>query len=194
MGSDIYDRGERIKELKQQSDKIRDDTLKMYHDPKKSTSEILESWEKKDKIEDKIKRLEEIDKIEKNFEKNINLDEYRNPDGTFNIYKCERALDFKGGEASNNVFKKLHHEGVAIGNDKKMFFTDYGTKKEYLDVRFWDSAENKDKWKKIKKVGTSNATSEDVKGILFGEKSENWNDHDDYKTFYIIENIMQKKK
>ncbi len=78
MGSDVYDRGERIKELKQQSDKIRDDTLKMYNDPKKSTSEILESWEKQDKIEDKIKRLEEIDKIEKNFEKNINLDEYRN--------------------------------------------------------------------------------------------------------------------
>ena len=95
MGSDIYDRGERIKELKQQSDKIRDDTLKMYHDPKKSTSEILESWEKQDKIEDKIKRLEEIDKIEKNFEKNINLDDYRNSDGTFNVYKSKRAWILK---------------------------------------------------------------------------------------------------
>ena len=95
MGSDVYDRGERIKELKQQSDKIRDDTLKMYNDPKKSTSEILESWEKKDKIEDKIKRLEEIDKIEKNFEKNINLDEYRNSDGTFNVYKSKRAWILK---------------------------------------------------------------------------------------------------
>ena len=95
MGSDIYDRGERIKELKQQSDKIRDDTLKMYNDPKKSTSEILESWEKQDKIEDKIKRLEEIDKIEKNFEKNINLDDYRNSDGTFNVYKSKRAWILK---------------------------------------------------------------------------------------------------
>ena len=155
----------------------------MCNDPQATGNDILSSFAKQVKVKDKIKRLKEMDNIEKNFEKNINLDEYRNPDGTFNIYKCERALDFKGGEASNNVFKKLHHEGVAIGNDKKMFFTDYGTKKEYLDVRFWDSAENKDKWKKIKKVGTSNATSEDVKGILFGEKSENWNDHDDYKTF-----------
>ena len=67
----------------------------MYNDPKKSTSEILESWEKKDKIEDKIKRLEEIDKIEKNFEKNINLDEYRNSDGTFNVYKSKRAWILK---------------------------------------------------------------------------------------------------
>ena len=80
-----------------------------------------------------------------------------------------------------------------------MFFTDYGTKKEYLDVRFSYSTENKDKWKKIKKVGTSNATSEDIKGILFGEKSENWNNHDDYKTFkhnckhYAKENSIYHK-
>lgn len=152
----------------------------MYNDPKKSTSEILESWEKKDKIEDKIKRLEEIDKIEKNFEKNINLDEYRNSDGTFNVYKSKRALDFKGGEASNNILKSLHHEGVAIGNDKKMFFTDYGTNKEFLDVRFWDSSENKDNWRTIEKVGTSNATDNQVKKIFFGKKSDNWNNHDDY--------------
>ena len=50
-------------------------------------------------------------------------------------------MDFKGGEASNNILKSLHHEGVAIGNDKKMFFSDYGTNKEFLDVRFWDSSE-----------------------------------------------------
>ena len=65
MGSDIYDRGERIKELKQQSDKIRDDTLKMYNDPKKSTSEILESWEKKIRLKIKLKDWRKLIKLKK---------------------------------------------------------------------------------------------------------------------------------
>ena len=104
-----YDRGKKIKELKQQSDKETDDTLKMYNDPKNSTLKILTSWEERDKIDDEIKRLEKMDEIEKNFKKNINLDEYRNDDGTFNIYRTKRSLNFSGGEASNSIIKKFHH-------------------------------------------------------------------------------------
>ncbi len=187
-----YDRSKRIDELREKRFKIMDDSFKMD-----DFSEKFKEWEKADKIDDKIKRLEEMDKIEKNFDKNINLNEYRNPDGTFNVYKCERSLDVKGGKASNSIIKALHHEGVAIGNGKKMFFTDFGTKKEFLDVRFWDSEEKKDKWKKIEKVGTSNATNDDIKKIFFGEKSEQWNSHDDYKPFahnckhYVKEKIWE---
>ena len=60
--------------------------------------------------------------IEVNFDKNINLDEYRNKDGSLFIYKSERALDITGGEASNSIIKAMHHEGVAIGNDKKVLY------------------------------------------------------------------------
>ena len=153
----------------------------MYNDPKHNVSEILNSWNEKYKVDDKIKRLEKIDEIEKDFNKNINLDEYRNRDGSFNFYRVERSLDFKGGEAANSIVKKLHHEGFAFGNEKKMFFSDYGTNMEFLDVRFWDSKEEKEKWTTTKKIVSYNISNDDMKEILFGEESEEWDNHDNYK-------------
>ena len=120
-----------------------------------------------------------MDEEEKNFTKNINLDEYRNSDGTFNVYKVKRSL--KGGKGADKIIKKLHHEGVAIGNDKKKFFTDYGVGEKDLEVRFWDDKEEKDNWDKIEKVGTSKISNDEVKDILFGESSEKWTNSDDYK-------------
>ena len=75
-----YDRNERIQNLEKKSDELRTETLNMYNDGKSTTSEILKSWEKKDKIDGDIKRLKKMDEEEKNFTKNINLDEYRNSD------------------------------------------------------------------------------------------------------------------
>ena len=175
-----YNRNERIQNLEKRRDELTTETLNMYHDNKSTTSEILKSWEKKDKIEDDIRRLKIMDEKEKNFTKNINLDEYRNRDGTFNVYKTKRS--FKGGIGEDKIIKKLHHEGIAIGNDKKKFFTDYGVGEGDLEVRFWDDKEEKDNWDKIEKVGTSEVSNDGVKDILFGQSSEKWTNHDDYKT------------
>ena len=68
-----------------------------------------------------LKDKKKMDEEEKNFTKNINLDEYRNSDGTFNVYKAKRSL--KGGKGPDKIIKKLHHEGVAIGNDKKKLWS-----------------------------------------------------------------------
>ena len=52
-----YNRNERIQNLEKKSDELRTETLNMYNDGKSTTSEILKSWEKKDKIDGDIKRL-----------------------------------------------------------------------------------------------------------------------------------------
>ena len=52
-----YNRNERIQNLEKKSDELRTETLNMYYDNKSTTSEILKSWEKKDKIDGDIKRL-----------------------------------------------------------------------------------------------------------------------------------------
>ena len=76
----------------------------------------------------------------------------------------------------------------------KKFYTDYGTKKEFLDVRFWDSKENKDKWKKTKLVEITHASNDEVKEILFGEGSEEWINHDDYNIVkYNCKDYVKKK-
>ena len=187
-----YDRNVRIKNLEKRSDELYTETMNMHHDSKFSFDEILDSWHKKDKIDDEIKRLKKMDENEKNFTKNINLDEYRNSDGTFNVYKTKRSL--KGGKGVDKIIKKIHHEGIAIGNDKKKFFTDYGVGEGDLEVRFWDDKEEKDNWDKIEKVGTSKVSNDRVKEILFGRSSEEWTSHEDYKTFkHNCQNYSKEK-
>ena len=128
-----------------------------------------------------------MNESERNFCKNINLNKYRNDDGTFNIYKVERPLNGKGGENAYKIKRKIHHECMAIGNEKNLLYFDYGTKeKGSLDFRIWDSKDKVDNWKGIKKVGTSNASDDDVKNILYGEESDEWTDHNDYNIFFII--------
>ena len=109
------------------------------------------------------------------------MNDYRNNDGTFNVYKTERPLNTKNGEESYKLSKRIHHEGIAIGNGKKMLFSDYGVKdKPNISVRFWDSKEKIEKWEKIEQIGKSNSSNEDVKKIFFGKKSENWINPKDY--------------
>ena len=148
MGNDYkYDRNERIKDLEKRKDELSTEINRTYVDKKYTIDDRLKLWDKKLKIYDDIKRLRTIDEKEKNFSKNINLDEYRNSDGSFNVYKVKRSLN--GGKGADKIIKKLHHEGIAIGNDKKKFYTDYGVGEDNLEVRFWDEKENKDNWDKI---------------------------------------------
>ena len=65
-----YNRDERIKNLEKRSDELGTETLNMYNDKKYTTQNILDSWDKKSKIDNSIKRLKKMDENEKNFDKN----------------------------------------------------------------------------------------------------------------------------
>ena len=80
--------------------------------------------------------------------------------------------------------KSFHHEGIGIGNGTKILFSDYGVNEGNLAVRFWDSQENKDKWKVLKEVGKSNASDNDINNIFFGPKSEKWTNPHNYNLFF----------
>ena len=173
----IKNKEEKIKNL----DKGREE---MWNDPFFSFEECIYAGRAKDIMTNEVNSLKQMDKAEKNFSKNINLDDYRNDDGTFNIYKAERPLDNKYGENSNKMSKSFHHEGIGIGNGTKILFSDYGVNEGNLAVRFWDSKENKDKWKDVKEVGKSNASDNDINNIFFGPKSEKWTNPHNYNLFF----------
>lgn len=106
---------------------------------------------------DDIQSLYQMEDNEEKFRNNINLDDYRNEDGIFNVYKVERPLNFREKwEKLDDKNRKIHHEGLAIGNGKKMFYSDYGVKEGDLKLRFWDGKENKENWKRNTMVGKSN--------------------------------------
>ncbi len=44
---------------------------------------------------DDIQSLYQMEDNEEKFRNNINLDDYRNEDGIFNVYKVERPLNFR---------------------------------------------------------------------------------------------------
>ncbi len=175
-----YDRKKRIKNEENKSEKIQEDFYKMLEDPRFSLEECYHAAILKGNYDNKLNSLKQMDETEDKFSKNINLNDYRNNDGTFNIYKTKRPLNCKVGEQLNNLSKKAHHEGIAIGNEKNILFSDYGVKDNHLAVRFWDSKENKDKWSVVEKVGVSNASDKEIMDIFFGEKSENWINPNNY--------------
>ena len=109
------------------------------------------------------------------------MNDYRNKDGTFNVYRLERSLNGTSGDALYKTTKFIHHRGVGIGNEKNKLYFDYGVGEGNLDFRVWDSKENKDNWQKIKNVGTSNASDDNVMEIFYGQKSDEWTDHNDYR-------------
>lgn len=150
---------------------------KILEDPSFDIKELLNTKKR-------IIFLEQMSACEKYFSEKINLNIYRNSDGTFNVYKVERPLNNKYGNGSNTMSEVAHHEGVGIGNGKNIFFFDYGANNKQLGIRFWDSKENKDNWGKIKKVGKSNASDDDVKEIFFGKKNEKWMYPNDYSILF----------
>ena len=156
-------------------------------------SEIIKKKIEKKEVD--VRSLIQMEVNEEKFCKNVNLDDYRNEDGTFNVYRVERPLNFKDkGEKLDDKNRKLHHEGVAIGNGKNMFYSDYGVKEGDLKLRFWDSKENKEDWKRTTMVGKSNCSNYEVKEILVGEKSENWRNPNGYtKIFNNCQHYTNKK-
>ncbi len=183
MGKDNskgYNREERIKNEEAKCKRLGKDIDDMWKDPMFSVEECVNAGKVYCQMLDRINSLKEMNKSEKKFSEKINLNDYRNNDGTFNIYKTKRPLNTKNGEKSYKLSKGAHHEGIAIGNEKNILFSDYGVKDNHLAVRFWDSKENKDKWSVVEKVGVSNASDKEIMDIFFGEKSENWINPNNY--------------
>ena len=181
MGNEPYNMEKRITDLEKKSEKLSTDFLNKCNEPNHSVTESLRIIEEKDLLDDKIKSLKQMNESRKNFSKNINLDEYRNEDGTFNVYKAKRPLNTKIKDETVSQAKILFHEGVGIGNDKKTLYFDYGVGEGDLQFRVWDEGENKENWNKVQKVGQSNATNEKVNDIFYGENCEEWTNRHDYK-------------
>ena len=176
--SNKYDRNETIRNLEQKRNDIDD----LWDDPRFDLEECVHAGTASNMIREHIEKLKDMNLKEEKFS-NIYLDEYRNSDGSFNVYKVKRPLNCPSGNWLFRSSPKLFHQGVGIGKEGKIIFSDYGTAKENSDVRIWIYTEGKDNWADIEKVGTSNASNEEVKDIFFGKNSEKWVNHNDYNLF-----------
>ena len=182
MGNDNqkeYDRNESIKKLEKKSEKLEKDIDEMWKDPMFSFEECIHAQTAKEIMDDQVKSLNEMNESEKKFSK-INLDEYRNKNGNFDVYEVKRPLNISSSRQSSTMSSKFFHEGFAFGNEQKKIFTDYGVGEGNSAIRFWDSSENKDNFIKMTKVGESTLSNNKVKDSLFGKKSENWSSPNSY--------------
>ena len=195
MGNDYsneYNRGERIEEEEKDIQRLEKDIDKMWDNPFYSVEECVNANTALELKRDNLESLKAMDEAEKKFSKNINLDNYRNDDGTFNIYRTKRPLNIGSGERSYKLSNKAHHEGIAIGNGENFLYSDYGVEDGQLNVRFWDEKEKKENWSEIEQVGKSNISNDEVKNELFGKKSEKWVNPNDYNL--VLQNCQDYAK
>lgn len=192
--SKVYNRSEKIFNEENKSARLDKDIEKMWNSPYFSVEECVHAHMAKSMMDDRIKSLKQMNEKENSFSENIDLDKYRNSDGTFNVYKTSRPLNCPYGEKSYKMSKGAHHEGMAIGNGKNILYSDYGVNENNLGVRFWDGKENKENWAKIEKVGETKASDNDVKNIFFGEKSDRWVNPKDYNlVFHNCQDYSKEK-
>lgn len=204
MGNDNsgqYNRNESIQKLENKSHELEKDIDKMWQDPIFSVEECVNAQKVQGNIDTKVKSLKAMNEYEKKFSQ-INLDEYRNKNGNFNVYALQRPLNNSSSNKSGTMSSKLFHGGVAIGNGQKMIYTDYGVGEGNSAVRFWDSNENKDNFQKINKIGESTLSNHQIKNTLFGKESENWSSPNSYSLIghncqnyqnQIIKDLMENK-
>ena len=83
-------------------------------------------------IGEHTEKLKDMNLKEEKFS-NINLDEYRNSDGTFNSYKVKRPLNCPSWNELYRVSSKLFHQGVGIGKEEKIIFF----RLWHLERKFW---------------------------------------------------------
>ena len=179
-----YNRNKVIANKQKNLGKLNKDIDKMWKSPWFDVEECMNVQKFSSKQRDEINSLKKMNEAENNFNKNINLDDYRNRDGSFNVYQTKRPLNNYSGEGSYNNSSKLFHEGMAIGNGQKMLYSDYGVKEGNLNVRFWDSNQPKDQWRDTKMVGKSYASNNQVKNAFFGPNSEKWTNPNDYSLLF----------
>ena len=55
------------------------------------------------------------------------MDNYRNSDGTINVYQLDRPLNCKGGQVSYDKSSGIGHRAFALGNRDRFLISDYGT-------------------------------------------------------------------
>ena len=144
-----------------------------------------------------VKDYNHYDNVDKKFNENkkafskINLDDYKKSDGKYDVYRLERPLKGKdsiAGNILNSAVKKLHHEGVAIGNGKNFIIADYGRKGKDLDFEV-KTSNNLNDWKNIKLEGTSSKSEKELEELFYGINNEkNWSDS--YKYNFLKHNCQ----
>jgi len=146
------------KEYEERSKKLTDEVLdEMNNSPMFDSDEIALYYSYKLKPYEEYKHYEKIDesfKVTKEKFDQINLKDFQNDEGTYNIYKLERPLkvkDTKIGNILNKIVKKIHHEGVAIGNGINYIVFDYGRKGGNLDFAF-KTTKDLNEWKEKKLI------------------------------------------
>ena len=145
------------------------------------------------RLDGRISSLEKLKDIAGKFSK-INLNDYRYKNGTFSVYKAERLLSTSGASAYTVTSGKAHHEGVAIGNERIMLYSDYGVEERGLNIRFWTGEEHKDNWERINRVGISTAPNEYIVRIFFGEFCKEWVSPQEYNPLnHNCQHYVQEK-
>ena len=120
----------------------------------------------------------------------IDLNKYKNKDGTYTVTKLERPLGGKNskiGKMFNKINKNLHHEGLAIGNEQNQIIIDYGKKNKILDFDVKES-NNLNDW--TKKTQIQIISAEDIEMIdkIFGNDAQKWVDP---KGYHILKHNCQ---
>ena len=106
----------------------------------------------------------------------INLQIYKNNDGSFSVFKLQRPLGGMNstfGVAANNAIQKMHHEGVAIGNGYNFIVFDYGKKHQSLDFAFKQTTNLNSEWAIVSCVGKCFKNQMQLENIFFGRDIEN---------------------
>ncbi len=130
----------------------------------------------------------------------IDLNKFKNDDGTYNIIRLQRALKGKNFVTdnllnnANKAIKKIHHEGLAFGNDKNFIVFDYGNKEFDFDFGF-KVTDNLDEWAIKTREGICKKSDDEIKEIFFGEEAEKkWSSSREYNLLkHNCQNYAQEK-
>ena len=181
-----FEKAEEYKnEYQKRANKLTDKDLKEMNDsPWFDSDEMANAYNYRNGPYNEYKHYEKLSEYyetEKKRFNQIDLDYFRNDNGSFLVYRVERPLNNRFGVCLNNSAKKLHHEGVAIGNGKNFLVFDYGKRDNIIDFAFNETNNLKKDWREIQKEGESSKTDEEIKDIFFGKFMEDkFSDRRDY--------------
>ena len=105
--SNRYNRNEVIANKQKKLGKLDKDIAKMWQSPWFDVEECVNAEKVSSMKRDEINSLKKMNEAENNFNKNFNLNDYRNKDGSFNVYQTKRPLNNNSGEGSYNNSSKL---------------------------------------------------------------------------------------
>lgn len=141
----------------------------------------------------------EIEEEKRKFDK-IDLNKYKNKDGSYTITKLERPIKSKESKffgLLNNLNSKVHHEGISIGNEKNHIIIDYG-KKDNRKLQFEiKESTNLDEWETKTEIQKKTISDKKLKETILGKDIEDWSSRKDYDLIShncqdFVKNVIQK--